>query len=126
MAELLAEPCADPTASRRPRSRIADPVAEFERFLGIVRRQQHGAALTPADLLAEKRSERARQHRIEPARRLVEQQDLRPRNQRARDQQPLLHPGRELPHQLGARLVKSDGLEQLVRPRSSISRRGTP
>ena len=113
MAELSrADRAADPTTSRRPRSSTAHPVAEFERLFGVVRREQHRAALAAADLLAQKRAERARQNRIEPARRLVEQQNLRSRNERSRDQQPLLHARRKLPHQLGA------GLDAVPPPRA--------
>ena len=89
------------------------PVGELVRLLEVVRRQedrQRFAARQHAELLPHRRA----RLRVEPRRRLVEEQDLRRVDEAERDVEPALHPARVALHDSVSRMRDSDQLQQLV------------
>ena len=95
-------------------------VAQLERFVGAVRREQHRATKTPADLLTQEIAELPGRHRIEAPRRLVQQQNLRFWNERAADQKPLLHARREPPDHLDVAAIEANDAQHLVDARIDL------
>ena len=64
--------------------------------------------------------------RVERRERLVQEPDLRPHRQRARDPHPLLLPARQLPRQVALRPLRPDELDHLARPRLALARARRP
>ena len=92
---------------------IADPVGEHVGLLQVLRGQEDGHALLPRqarDLLPE----RAAALRVEARRRLVEEEDARPVDEREREVEPALHPARVRPHLAVGGLGETDAREQLL------------
>ena len=89
----------------------ADPVGERLRLGQVVRAEQDRRVVPGADL-ADEVLHLALRARVEPGRRLVEQEQHRAGEQRPRERDLLLHPAREVLHRLVAPLVReADPLE---------------
>ena len=69
----------------------ANAIAELERLLRVMRREQHRAALGERNVFTEKATELARRNWIEAPSRLIEQQHARASEQCAGNEQSLLH-----------------------------------
>ena len=82
-----------PSATMWPWSMIPTRFGEHVRLLQVLRRQEDGHAVLacePGDLLPQ----RGAALRVEPGRRLVEEEDARPVHEREREVEPPLHPAR--------------------------------
>jgi len=90
-----------------------DPLAEPVRLLHVVGREQDRLAV--AVQLAEQVPQRQPALRIEPGRRLVQEQHRRAVEDRARHHQPLRHPAGQRVHRRLGPLGQLELLEQLVR-----------
>ncbi len=102
-----------PSATIRPRVDDPDAVREHVRLLEVLRREEDGDAV----LAGESRHldpERVAALRIEPGRRLVEEEDRRPVQERERQVEAALHPARVRAHLAVRRFGQADALEQLV------------
>src|SRR5690606_35733586 len=89
-------------------------ITERASFFRVVRGTQNGALLTARDFLTQEPTDSSCRDRIETAGGLVEQQHTRLRQQRSRDEQPLLHAGRERADHLAARIAQLHDVEQLT------------
>ena len=101
-----------------------DPVGEAVGLLEVLRGQKDGHALVvgqPLDLLPE----RAPALRVEPGRRLVEEQDPGPVDERQGEVEPPLHAARVAADLAIGRLGEPDALDQLVAARASLGLRDT-
>ena len=96
-----------------------DAIAELLRLLHVVRGEQDRLAV--AVELAEYVPQREAALRIEPRRRLVEEQNRRPVEDRARDHQPLRHPAGERVHRHLAPISQLELVKQLVRATDATS-----
>jgi hypothetical protein len=92
-----------------------EPVAELRRLFHVVRRdqQRNAVPLEGTQLLPHE----VARLRVEPRRRLVEDQDLRLVDERARDQQAAFHAARQLRDRPVALVLELDELQQLFGPR---------
>src|SRR5215207_9179112 len=96
-----------------------DPVGEHVRLLEVLRRQKDRHSFLagePGDLIPERRPAL----RVEPGRRLVEEEDPRPVHERERQVEPALHPARVTADLAVGRLAQADALEELVRARLAL------
>ena len=99
-----------------------DAVGEHVGLLEVLRRQEDGDALVlrePPHLLPERRPALD----VEAGRRLVEEEDARPVDERERQVEPALHAARVRLHLAVARLGQAHALEQLVgAPATALAR----
>ena len=102
-----------------------DAVGEHVGLLEVLGGEEHGDAVVarePCDLLPE----RAAALRVEPGRRLVQEQHARPVDERQREVEPALHAARVALHLAVGRVGQPDALEQLVGARSGDPRAAAP
>ena len=107
-----------PSATIRPASMIATPVAELVGLLEVLGRQEDGRArgVDPANLVPDRQP----RGRVEAGRRLVEEQHLGRVDQCAREVEPPLHAARvRLRPPIGG-VGEPDELEQLLGPRVGV------
>src|SRR6516162_9531298 len=96
-----------------------EPVAELLRLVHVVRRQEerHPAPFEPVEPVPDD----VPGLRVEPGRRLVEQEHFRVVDERAGDGQAPLHPARERLDAVVRPLRELDELEQLIRPLAELA-----
>ena len=102
-----------------------DPVGEHVGLLEVLRGQEDGHAVLarePGDLVPE----RAAALRVEAGRRLVEEEDARPVDEREREVEPALHAARVAADLAVGGVGQADALEQLVARARLRSARGIP
>ena len=90
-----------------------DPVGEDVGFFEVLRGEEDRDAVLLREA-GDLDPERVPALRVEPGRRLVEEEDRRPVEEREREVEPPLHPARVRPHLPVGRLRQPDSLEQLV------------
>ena len=121
--ELRGRPGGDRAAVRHDHHGVGEALG----LLDVVRRHQDRRAVRPQRV--DQRPELLAHLRIEPDRRLVEQHEARPVDERPRDQQPPPHPAREL---VGPRVAAIDEVGELermldrvppLRPRNAVEMR---
>ena len=102
-----------------------DPVGEHVGLLEVLRGQEDGDAVVarePGDL----RPERRPALDVEPGRRLVEEEDPRPVDEREGEVEPALHAAGVAAHLAVGGLGQADALEQLVRRAACARRAAAP
>ena len=102
-----------PSVARGAGSQRDDPVGEQQRFIDVVRHHHHGLALAAPQRFDLVLQPRARE-RVQRAQRLIEQQDLGIRRQRARNRDALAHAAGELRRPAIRGVRKADELDVLA------------
>ena len=98
-----------------------DPIRELVRLLEVLGGQQERRSL--ADELAHDRPDLVAAARVEPGRRLVEEEDPRPRQQARREVEPAAHPAGVGARRAVGGVGEVEALEQLVRTLPRLRRR---